>query len=91
MTNERRETDFPALMKQIKNSDLTDVEKLAEAFGTITNSIIEYGHKEIELARAMQDNQALVKEQIKVSVMESARGIFQDCHRLMFGKAAWDE
>lgn len=86
-----RERDFSALVSEIKASDRSDAQKLAQAFDHITGSIIETAGREIEVARAMQDRESLVKLQIKMQSFKSARGIFQDCYTAVLGGRAWDE
>ena len=83
--------DFYPSMKQIRDSNAADVDKLAQAFDQITNSVIEHAQHEIELARAMYDHEAIVKHQIKMEAIKSARGIFQDCFLLILGRRTWDE
>jgi hypothetical protein len=83
--------DFPTIMDEIKRSDLSEAEKIAQAFGYITSTIIEHTHHEIELARAMQDQEKVVKQQIKLETLKHARGILQTCYQLMIGKDAWEE
>ena len=78
-------------LKAILEQDIPEVEKLAQAFDWITGRIIEHGQLEVELARVTQDRESLVKEQIKLSVMEHARKIFQQCHVLVTGRRAWDD
>ena len=79
--------EFDAIIK----SDLSEVDKLAQTFDFITSRFVDHADAQIELARAMKDQQALVKEQIKLGVMQHARSIFQDCHRSVIGRKAWDE
>ena len=78
-------------LQEIVKLDLSEVEKLARAFEWITSRYVEHGEQEVELAKAMKDQESLVKEQIKLGVMKHARGIFQDCYRLVTGRRAWDE
>ena len=85
------ETDFTAVFREIKESDLSEAEKLAQAFGWVTDRIIEHAYHEIELAKAMSDQESVVKTQIKLSVTQHARDIFQECYRFMIGGSAWDE
>ena len=90
-SNEIEEKDFWRFIKSIETSELSDVEKLTQAFAWITGRIVENGQHEVELARAMQDNERLVKEQIKLSVMQHARDIFYFCHKQVTGRRAWDD
>ena len=76
--------------KTIK-SDLSEVEKLAQVFQRITGKYIGHSQQEIELLKALGDQESLVKEQIKLGVMNHARGIFQDCYLRITGRKAWDE
>jgi hypothetical protein len=77
--------------QRIVRSDLTEVEKLAQSFRSITDRYVEHAEAQVELARAMKDQEALVKEHIKLGVMNHARSIFQDCFRSITGRMAWDE
>jgi hypothetical protein len=76
---------------ELRESERPEVEKLAHAFGWITELIIEQGLKDIELARALRDEESVVKAQIKTEVIRHARAIFRDCHLLATGRKAWDE
>jgi hypothetical protein len=89
--NRGRNSDFVKVINEIKASDLPEVEKLAQAFDWVTSRYVESGRHEVELARAMKDQDSVVKEQIKVSMMEHAREIFQTCFKYVTGREAWDE
>lgn len=78
-------------IQEIAERDLPDIEKLAQAFNLLTRRYVEHAQNEIELHRAMGDEESMIKERIKSGVMESARGIFQDCYRVIAGRSAWDE
>jgi hypothetical protein len=83
-----------AKMKEFEDllaADLSDLEKMTKAFRRITDQIIEYSTSEIELIKAMDDPEALVKEQIKMSTLRHAQQIFQECHMMLFGRKAWDD
>ncbi len=85
------ETEWLEMIKTIKESDLADVDKVAQAFGWVTNNIITHGQHQVELARALHDRDAVVKEQIKLGVMRHAREVFDDCGRVVLGRKFWDE
>jgi len=76
---------------QIIKSDLPDIEKLARAFDWVTGQVVSHAHLEIELARAMQDKESVIKHQIKMETLKFARGVFDDCYRRIVGRRAWDE
>jgi len=78
-------------LDEIFNSEQAEIAKLAQAFEWITGQHIEHGEQEIELFRAMQDKQGLVKEQIKLSTIKYVRGVFNDCYQRATGRRAWDE
>ena len=72
---------------------MSEVEKLAAAFGLVTRSIIEQNGRNLELARAMGDEETAVKEQIKSGVMQTAREVFEFCYINVTGtrKGIWHE
>jgi hypothetical protein len=76
---------------EILATDLPDIQKLAKVFQWITNFYIESAAQEIELYKALGDQDALVKEQIKQSVFMHAQSIFQQSHLLVTKRKAWDE
>ena len=77
--------------KRILATDAADVEKIAEMFGYVTGTIVEHSQMEIDMARAMNDKEALVKQQIKLSTIKHARDIFNMCYQQVLGEKAWDE
>jgi hypothetical protein len=85
------ERELPDVFREIKRMDLAESDKLALAFNWTTKRVLSFAEKEIELARAMKDQETLIREQIKLEVTKSARGIFQDCFRSILGRKAWDE
>jgi len=70
---------------QIMASDLPPIEKLRAGFEWITDVYLADAEREIELLRAMQDRESLVKEQIKRSTVQHVRGIFAQCYRSATG------
>jgi hypothetical protein len=83
--------DWQRVAAELKASKLPEIEKLAYAFGWITDRIIEQGTKDIELARALRDEESVIRNQIKTEMVRHAKSIFQDCHMLATGRKAWDE
>ena len=82
---------LPDIFREIKRSNLADVEKLAQAFDWVIVRILEYGDTELEIARAMNDNDALVKIRMRLEVLQSTRRIFEDCYRFMLDRKPWKE
>ena len=77
--------------KEILATDVSDVEKLARMFDWVTGRIVAHSQLEIDMARAMNDKDELVKQQIKLSTIRHARDIFNMCHQHLTGENAWDE
>ena len=80
--------DFAETIKAIKQADLPDAEKLIRAFASTTDQVIKLYEQDVELARAIQDNDLLVKNQIKLEVMKSARAIFAICYTGVLDRSA---
>ena len=53
--------DFSDWILEVQHSDQPEIDKLKAVFGHLTAQIVELADKEIELARAMQDRETLVK------------------------------
>jgi len=77
------------IMFVLDNPDQLD--KVLEAVGVITSSQIDYAKREIELARAMGDQEDLVRRQIKMETIKHARQILNDCTMLVTRRRVWDE
>ena len=76
---------------EIAEKELPDIEKLAQAFDILTKRYVEHANNEAELRRAMGDEDSVIKERIKAGVMDTARGMFEYCYRIIAGRSAWDE
>jgi hypothetical protein len=66
---------------RIIGSDLPEVDRLVQAFSQITGTILEHGQGEVELLRALGDQEGLVKVQIKLSTVEHCRSILERCYQ----------
>lgn len=82
--------NYADMLKAIKQSDLSDADRLARAFDTVTRQVIGLAEQDVELARAVQDTELLIKHQIKLEAIKSARAIFDNCYRFILGGSAWD-
>ena len=78
-------------IREIQGSDQPEIDKLRAFFGRITSQIVEFAEKEIELAKAMQDHESVLKVQIKMETMRTARKIFGRGYQIATGRKAWDE
>lgn len=86
-----RQADWQQAAEEIRTSNRPETEKLASAFDWITTRIVEQGMKEIELARALRDEDSVIRNRIMTDTVRHTRKIFQECHMLATGKKAWDE
>ena len=77
--------------EEIFASDLLEADKIAKAFHMIIQTIETHTNNEIELRKAMNDQETMVKEQIKLSSIQHARGIFNMVYQRTTGKRSWDE
>jgi hypothetical protein len=89
MTEESQ--DFSDWIREIQHSDQPEIDKLKAYFGQITSKIVQYARQEIDLAGAMQDRDELVKQQIKMETVKTAREIFARGYQIATGRKAWDE
>lgn len=83
--------EFSDWIREIRRSEQPEIDKLKEYFGQITSRIVEYARQEIDLAGAMQDRDELVKQQIKMETIRTAREIFARGYQIATGRKAWDE
>jgi hypothetical protein len=84
-------TNFYPDLRALLASDLSETEKLAQAFAAVTGKMVESARRDIELAAALGDGDLRVKHQIKMESMEAVRGAFQGCYRMVTGRRAWNE
>ncbi|MCC6602665.1 MAG: hypothetical protein IT327_05615 [Anaerolineae bacterium] len=76
--------------EEIFASDLSEADKIAKAFHMIIHTIESHANNEIELRKAMNDRETMVKEQIKLSSIQHARGIFDMVYLRATGKRSWN-
>ena len=80
-------------LEEIMAQDIPDIEKLVQGYDWITSRVITMAEREIELAKAMQDQETVVKQQIKMSSIKLTRGIFEQCYIQATGRRAkvWED
>lgn len=66
-------------------SDLSDLEKLTQTYRFILKEQIAIAQREIELQRALGDQEKMIKEKIKKGVMENSASIFAFCYLKVTG------
>jgi hypothetical protein len=67
-------------MEETMNQYPAEIDRLKAAFAEATAAFLEQAEQKLALALALNDQDLVVKEQIKMEVMKSARGIFQRCY-----------
>jgi hypothetical protein len=69
----------------------SELEKILAAFDYVTRLEILQSEKDIELNRALGDQQAVIRDQIKKSTLIHTRSILNVCHQRVTGKEVYDE
>ena len=75
--------------EEIFSSDLSEADKIAKGFHHIVSTIISHSQNEIELRKAMNDQETLIKEQIKLNTIQHVKGIFDMAYQRATGKRSW--
>ena len=75
--------------ERILASDLPQIDKLAQAFDVITSMYVDIYANQADLLRAVKDQDALVKEQIKLELMKFSRVLFADTFFRVTGRRPW--
>lgn len=77
----------------VNDPEKSDVRKLADLFGEMTNGFITTCEHEIALAQAKGDEETAIKERIKGNMMGTAREMFAHCYLLVTGERSevWHE
>ena len=78
--------------EEILQSDVPDVQKLARVFELWARENLQLKwQRELELARAMHDNDSVAKAHIKLEVLRSAMSIFSASYGAVTGRREWNE
>jgi hypothetical protein len=85
------EADMIEKLDKIARSDRPDVVKLALSFDEIVGRILANSERDIEIWRALHDQEAVIKEQIKMETLKHARTILQECYQRVTGRRDWNE
>jgi len=93
MSNIKRENarDWLALIESLKSSDMGEIDQVAKAYKWILDRHIEQGKNQIELARAMKDQETVIREQIKMETIKYAAKSFDDCVAVLLGRKIGDD
>jgi hypothetical protein len=78
------------LVVSLKESDLSDLDKVMKAFRHITGEHIKHSKHNLELARALKDGEAVIREQIKQETIKYTQKVLEDCYRIFVGRSIQD-
>jgi hypothetical protein len=83
--------DAPAFNAIFAETDKNALEQITAGFDYVTRLIIEQCDRDIEVNRALGDQQAVIREQIKRQTIIHARGILNTCHLYATRQEVFDE
>ena len=83
--------DLSPQIEAIMTSDITEIKKLTKAYVLIISEHIEIAKREVELCKALGDQDGIIKEQIKANTMEYTLGVFRQLHLRATGRKVSDE
>ncbi len=63
----------------------SDAARVAAQFDQLTHRVASSFKRQLEIARASQDHDGVIKEQIKLEVLKAARGMFAGSYRVALG------
>ena len=82
--------DWINLVDSLKESDLSDLDKVVKAFRHVTEKHIKHSKHDLELARALKDREAVIREQIKQETIKYTQKVLEDCYRIFVGRNSQD-
>lgn len=79
--------------KIVTDPNLTELEKLVQAFGLTTQHFMGHHQHDAELAKVMGDKETAVRAEIMAGTLNAARGMFSHCYLRITGYRGtlWDE
>lgn len=82
-TKRLAQLEWQAYLEKLQEADLPESEKLLQAYDFIVDQHVASGMREIELARAMKDQETVIREQIKMDTLKYASKTLHDIHRII--------
>jgi hypothetical protein len=83
--------DLSPQIEAIMSADLPEIEKLSRAYVFLISQHIEIAEREVEVFKALGDQEALVKEQIKANTMAYTLNVFRHLYLRATGRKVSDE
>lgn len=72
----------------------SDAARVAAQFDQLTRHVAGSFKRQLEIAKASQDHNGIIKEQIKLEVLKAARGMFAGSYRVALGakpEGGWND
>ena len=84
--------EFNDKYEQIRQSDAPHVQKVAQLFELRARFLLERKwQREVELAKAMHDDDSLLKGRIKLGVLRSIISMYRASYEGVTGRRDWDD
>jgi hypothetical protein len=83
--------DLSPKIEAIMTADSPEIEKLSKAYVFILSQHIEIAEREIELLKALGDQEGIIKEQIKANTIAYTLDMFRQLHIRATGRKVSDE
>lgn len=83
--------DLSPQIEAIMRADMSEIEKLSQAYVFIISQHIEIAKREVEVFKALGDQEGIIKEQIKASTMAYTLDMFRHLHLRVTGRKVSDE
>jgi len=83
--------DLSPQIEEIMAVELSDIEKLSQAYVLIISQHIEICKREIEVCKALGNQEGMIKEQIKANTMEYTLDMFRQLHLRVTGRKVSNE
>ena len=87
----REKLSWLELIDTLKGSELSDLDKVVQAFRHATDEHVKNSQRDVELARALKDRKSVIREQIKQETIKYTQKVLNDCYTIFIGRRAWDE
>ena len=70
-------------IQDILDSDLSEFEKIIQAFDRVVMSFVDFSQKEMDLHQALGDHESRIKMQVKAETYKHARTILDECIQIV--------
>jgi hypothetical protein len=64
---------------------------ISQRFDDLTRRVLNDFERQLQLARAENNPESVVKQQIKIEVLKAARGMYAGCYRSVTKQRPWQD